>query len=200
MNLRRLLPTGIAGLLVAGLYGCGTHDVKPDAAGDTAAEAPADTAPAAAPADAGQKPLTVADIDGWARGMAAELEAVHAAAAELRQAKTADDTLSAMTATQDMSTLDAGAQAAGMDRERYNLVRTTLSEAASYLAPSVGGLDTTKLSDDQRAQMRQGNAAQLEQMKDRVPPDVVSALALRAAQLRKQDLELSVARLKGAGM
>ena len=199
----RLLPPIAAGVLLAGLYGCGTPDAKRDAASqDTASAdaAPADAAPAAAPADAGQQPLTVADIDRWAKGMVAELEAVHAAAAKLKQAKTADDTMTAMMGVQDMSTLDAGAQAAGVDRERYNLVRTTLSEAASYLAPSVGGLDTTGLSPDQRAEVRRGNAAQLEQMQDRVPPDVVSALTPRAAQLRKQDLELVAARLKGAGM
>jgi hypothetical protein len=132
--------------------------------------------------------------------MAAELEAVHAAAARLKQAKTADDTMTAMMGTQDMSTLEAGAQAAGVDRERYNLIRGTFSEAASYLAPSVGGPDTTGLSPDQRAEMRRGNATQLEQMKDVVPPDVVSALTPRAAQLRTKDLELVAARLKGAGM
>jgi hypothetical protein len=199
----RLLPPIAAGVLLAGLYGCGTPDAKRDAASqDTASAdaAPADAAPAAAPADAGQQPLTVADIDRWAKGMVAELEAVHAAAAKLKQAKTADDTMTAMMGVQDMTTIDAGAQAAGVDRERYNLVRTTLSEAASYLAPSVGGLDTTGLSPDQRAEVRRGNAAQLEQMQDRVPPDVVSALTPRAAQLRKQDLELVAARLKGAGM
>jgi hypothetical protein len=165
-----------------------------------AADTSADVAPAAAPADAGQKPVTVADIDRWDKGMAAELEAVHAAAAKLKQAKTADDTLTAMMGAQDMNTLEAGAQAAGVDRERYNLIRSTLSEAASYLAPSVGGLDTTRLSPDQRAELRRGNATQLEQMKDRVPPDVTSALAPRAAQLRTKDLELVAARLKAAGM
>jgi hypothetical protein len=199
----RLLPTIAAGVLLAGLYGCGTPDAKPDAASrDTAnAEAaPADDAPSAAPAETGPQPLTVADIDRWANGMAAELEGVHAAAARLKQAKTADDTMTAMTATQDMSTLDAGAQAAGVDRERYNLIRTTLSEAASYLAPSVGGVDTTGLSPDQRAEIRPGNATQLEQMKDVVPADVMSALTPRAAELRTRDLELVAARMKAAGM
>ncbi|MGH7511424.1 MAG: hypothetical protein ACREOQ_00735 [Gemmatimonadales bacterium] len=202
MKLDRLLPTVAAGLLVATLYGCGTRETKPAASADTAAAeaVPADAAPAEASRDAGQTPVTVPDIDRWAKGMAAELEAVHTAVARLKQAKTADDTMTALTGMQDMNTLEAGAQAAGVDRERYNLVRTTLSEAASYLAPSVGGLDTTKLSPDQRAEMTRGNAAQLEQMKDRVPPDVVSALTPRAAELRKQDLELTVARLKGAGM
>lgn len=198
MKARRSLSTIAAVLLVAGLYACGSHDAKPDA--DHQAAGSEDTAAAEVPADAGQQPMTVADIDRWATGMAAELQAVHAAEAKLKAAKTGDDSLTAMTNMQDMGTIDAGAQAAGLERERYNLVRTTLSEAASYLAPSVGGLDTTGLSPDQRAEMRAGNAAQLDQMKDRVPPDVISALTPRAAELRRKDLELTVARLKGAGM
>ena len=106
-----------------------------------------------------------------------------------------------MTDLQDMSTLEVGAQAAGVDRERYNLIRSTLSAAASYLAPSVGGLDTTALSPDQRAEIRRGNAAQLDQMKDVVPPDVVTALTPKAA--RNFGPRISSwwpARLKGAGM
>ena len=199
MKLDRLLPTIAAGLSVASLYACGTRDAKPDAASQDTASAEA--APAdAAPADAGPKPLTVADIDRWDSGMAAELEAVHAAAARLKQAKTADDTATAMGAMLDMATLEAGAQAAGVDGERYNLIRSSFSGAASYLAPSVAGLDTTRLTPEQRADMRRDNAAQLDQMKDVVPPDVVSALAPRAAELRKKDVELALARLKAAGM
>jgi hypothetical protein len=87
-----------------------------------------------------------------------------------------------------------------VDGERYNLIRSTLSETASYLAPSVGGIDTTGLSSDQRAQMNQDNAAQLDRMKETVPPDVISALTPRAAELRKKDLELVAARLKASGM
>jgi len=48
--------------------------------------------------------------------------------------------------------------------------------------------------------MRRDNAAQLDQMKDVLPPDVVSALAPRAAQLRTKDLELTAARMKAAGI
>ncbi len=202
MTLDRCRSSIAAWLLGAVLCGCGSPDPKPNAAEDTtpARAAPAEAAPAAAPAESGQKPLTVADIDRWDKGMAAELEAVHAAAAKLKQAKTADDTMTAMMGTQDMATLEAGAGAAGVDGERYNLIRSTFSTAASSLAPWVGGLDTTGLSPDQRAEIRRSNAAQLEQLKDLVPPDVVSALTPRAAELRTKDLELVVARLKGAGM
>jgi hypothetical protein len=193
-----------AALLVAALYGCGARenksDADPQAAGSEDTAAPEGASQDAAPAETSQKPLTVADIDRWDQGMAAELEAVHAAGSRLKQATTADDSMTARTGMLDMSTLEAGAQAAGVDRERYNLLRSTFSTAAGYLAPSVGGLDTTRLSPDQRAEMARGNAAQLDQMKDLVPPDVVSALTPRAADLRTKDLELTVARLKGAGM
>lgn len=203
MKLTCVLPSVAAGLLVTGLAACGHPDAKPDAASqDTAAAdaATADTLPAAATSDGGQKPLTVADIDRWDKGMAAELEAVHAAGNRLKQAKSGDDTVTAMMGLQDMSTLEAGAMAAGVDNERYNLIRSTFSTAASYLAPSVGGLDTTALSPDQRAELAQGNAAQLKQLEDVVPADVVSALTPRAAELRRKDLELVAERLKGAGM
>jgi hypothetical protein len=211
MMLERLLSTAAAGLLAATLYACGTHDSKPQpdapagAAADTVAGegATADTtaAPASAPAsDPGQAPLTVADIDRWDKGMAGELEAVHGAAAKLKDAKNGNDTLTAMMGVQETATTEAGARAAGVDEERYKLIRSNLSAAASYLAPTVGGVDTTMLSADQRAELKRGNEAQLEQMKGMVPPEVVAALTPRATELRKKDLELVGARLKGAGM
>jgi hypothetical protein len=206
MKLDRLFSTAGAVLMASAFSGCGAQDAKPAAGADAPAseEAPAqdastDAAPDAPPADPGLKPVTVADIDRWSQGMAAELEAVHAAAAKLKQAKTADDTSNAMAGMLDTQTLGAGAQAAGVDGERYNLIRSTFSTAAGYLAPSIGGLDTTNLSPEQRADMRRDNAAQLDQMKDVLPPDVVSALTPRAAELRTKDLELTAARLKAAG-
>jgi hypothetical protein len=188
-----------AGLLAITVYACGGQDKpKSDEPADAAAADTATTAPP--PSTSGPAPLTVADIDRWEKGMAGELEAVHAAGAKLKEAKTADDSMSAMMGVQEMTTLAAGAKAAGVDEERYKLIRTDLSAAASYLAPSVGGIDTTILSPEQREEMRKGNETQLEQMKDRVPPDVVKALAPRAAELRRKDLELVAARLKGAGV
>jgi hypothetical protein len=141
----------------------------------------------------------VADIDRWEKGMAAELEAVRAAAGKLKEAKTADDTLTAMMSVQENATTAPGAKAAGVDEERYNLIRSELSTASSYLAPWIGGVDTTTLSPEQREEMRRDNQAQLDQMKDRVPPDVVAALAPRAPALRMKVLELVAARLKGVG-
>ena len=144
--------------------------------------------------------MSVADIDSWQKGMTAELQAVRAAGAKMKEATTSDDTLSAMMAVQEQATQEAGAKAAGIDLERYKFIRSELSAATSYLTPQLGGIDTTMLSPAQRDELRQGNEAQLKQMEDRVPPAVVEALQPRAEQLRKQDLELVAERLKSAGM
>ena len=81
----------------------------------------------AAPADGGQSPSrsptsTGADkgCGGGARGRALWLPR------RLKQAKSSNDTLTAMTDLQDMNTFEAGVQAAGVDRERYNLIREHL--------------------------------------------------------------------------
>ena len=203
MNSYRLSHAALA-MAVAMLVACGRKDTSrtdsADAAdpADTVAEASATTpAPSSSPTTA---PLAGDDIDRWQRGMAAELEAVHEAAAKLKSARTSEDTLSAMMAMHDIATAATGAKAAGVDEERYKLIRSDLSAAAGYLAPQIGGLDTTMLSAAQREEMRQGNEAQLKAMEDRVAPPVVEALRPRAAELRKQDLELVAARLKGSGM
>jgi hypothetical protein len=200
MNPDRLSRAALA-VAVALLVACGGKDASradsADAAdpGDTVAEAPVSAA-TPTPANPTTAPLGVEDIDRWQRGMAAELEAVHQAAARLKGARTGEDTLSAMMGMNDMSTATAGAKAAGVDEERYKLIRSDLSAAAGYLAPQLGGVDTTMLSPAQRDEMRQGNEAQLKQMEDRVPPAVIEALRPRAADLRKQDLELTGERLK----
>jgi hypothetical protein len=167
-------------------------------AADPAAEAPAAAPPS--PSDGASAPLTTADIDRWQRGMAGELDAVHAAAGKLKAAKTGEDTLNAMMGVQEMNTVAAGAKAAGVEEERYKVIRSNLSAAVAYLTPELGGIDTTMLSPAQRAELKQGNETQLKQMESTVPPDVVEALRPRAAALRKQDLELVGARLKGSGM
>jgi hypothetical protein len=205
MNPDRLSRAAVA-MACALLAACGGKDAsRADSADnadppDAAAEAPAPAATSAAPSNPATAPLTVEDIDRWQRGMAAELEAVHQAAAKLKSATTGEDTLSSMMGLQEMSTAAAGAKAAGVDEERYKMIRSDLSAAAGYLAPQIGGVDTTMLSPAQRDEMRQGNEAQLKQMEDRVPPALVEALRPRAAELRTQSLELAGARLKGSGM
>jgi hypothetical protein len=192
-------------LTVLLLAGCGggegkeeTHDQAPaDAAGNAAAPAP-DTANQSG--DPSSAPLSVEDIERWEKGMAAELAAVQEASTKLKSAKTGEDTLSALMAVQEMTTTPAGARAAGVDEERYKTLRSDLSAAVAYLTPHLGGIDTTMLSPAQREEMRQMNAAQLKQLEGRVPAEVIEALKPKAEALRKKNLELAAARLKGAGM
>jgi hypothetical protein len=196
-SVRPVLPSILAGLLI----GCGGDGAKEEAAPDPAVETTSDAVPASAPAaNPSDTPVGVADIDRWAKGMAGELEAVQAAAGKLKSAKTGKDSIAAIMGVQESNTLEAGASAAGLDPERYRLVKSNLSAAAAYLAPEVGGIDTTMLSPEQRAEIRKTNETRLTEMQGSVPSDVVAALKPRAAELRKQDLELVGARLKGAGM
>ncbi|MBA2459703.1 MAG: hypothetical protein H0V43_12225 [Gemmatimonadales bacterium] len=120
---------------------CGGRDAAKDAdpsaeasaESEGSAEAEAAPAPAADPSAATNAPLTAADIDVWQKGMAGELEAVRAAAAKMKSAKTENDTLSAMMEVQENATQAAGAKAAGVDLERYKVIHSNLSAAASYM-------------------------------------------------------------------
>jgi len=198
-----------AGLLAVGLlFGCGRKDAQPDVSADTASSeesAAQDTsssdAPTAQPTgNPSSAPLTPADIERWTKGMDGELQAVREAGAKLKSARSSEDTLNAMMGVQEMATVDAGAKAAGVDPERYKFIRSNLSAVVGYLTPSLGGIDTTSLPQAQRDELRKGNEAQIQRMQQEVPADVVAALKPRAAELRKKDMELVAARLKGAGM
>jgi hypothetical protein len=198
-----------AGLLATALlFACGRKDAQPDVSADTASSeesAAQDTSASAAPAaqPAGNPtaaPLTPADIDRWTKGMDGELRAVREAGAKLKSARTSDDTLNAMMGVQEMATVEAGAKAAGVDPERYKFIRSNLSAVVGYLTPSLGGIDTTSLPQAQRDELRKGNEAQIQRMQQEVPPEVVEAIKPRAVELRKKDMELVAARLKGAGM
>ncbi len=202
----RIPRTALACALAVTLTACGGGDSDTDEAApaaeaaDTEAASEAPQASEAAPSAGTMAPVTVAEIDGWKKGMTAELELVRAAGTKLKEAKTADDTLSAMMGLQEMATWEAGAKAAGLDVERYKFVSSELSAAVSYLTPQLGGIDTTMLSPAQRQELRESNAAQLKQMEERVPAEVVEALRPRAVDLRKQNLELVAERLKSAGV
>jgi hypothetical protein len=194
-------------LALALLTGCGGKSdhskSSPETASSEEAAAPAETAssavadqPTSNPVTA---PLTDSDIDRWERGLAAELQGVREAGAKLKTARTSEDTLNAMMGVQEMATVEAGAKAAGLDPERYKFVRSSLSAVVGYLTPSMGGIDTTMLSQAQRDELRQSNEAQIKRMEQEVPPEVVAALKPRAVELRRKDLELVGARLKGVG-
>jgi hypothetical protein len=196
----------LACVLALTLTACGGGDSDTDDAAPPAQAAdaePASEAPQASdasPSAGTTVPVTVADIDSWKKGMTAELEVVRAAGTKLKEAKTADDTLSAMMGLQETATWEAGAKAAGLDVERYKFINSELSAAVSYLTPQLGGIDTTILSPAQRQELRESNASQLKEMEERVPAEVVEALRPRADELRKQNLELVAERLKSAGV
>jgi hypothetical protein len=188
-------------LTAVAVAACGGDAPKDDSPSQAAANAVQAERPASSQsADPISAPLSVEDIERWEKGMAAELAAVRESGAKLASVRTGEDTLSALMGVQEMSTTPVGAEAAGMDQERYKTVRSNLAAAVAYLTPHLGGIDTTMLSVAQREEMRQMNAAQLKQLEGAVPPEVVEALKPKAEALRKKDLELAGARLKGAGM
>ena len=170
------------------------------AATDTAASASATPAPTPSPANNTPASLTADDIDRWQKGMDAEIEAVKKAGADLKAAKTSNDTLSAMMAANDMNTRDAGAKAAGVDGERYQLIRTTLSSVVGQMAPIEQEMDVSKLPATAVAELKKSREAGLAQATAELSPQLVEALKPRAAALRKQDLTLTAERLKASGM
>ena len=184
----------------------GSGDDDSAAAADSAAVAGQASAPNAAAttatpgATSAEASLTVGDIDRWQKGMEAELAAVRDAGKQLKAAKTANDTMSAMMAANETSTRAAGAKAAGVDEDRYNVIRSTLSSVAAYMAPIEMEMNVKDMPPEMVAQMKQGREQSLERASAGIPKDVLDALRPRAAELRKQDLTLTGERLKAAGM
>ena len=188
-------------LFLAGCGGAGDDETRDEAAADAAGDAPAPApdgvSQTGTPSSA---PLSVEDIARWEKGMAAELAAVQESGTKLGSARTGEDTLSALMGVQEMTTTPVGAEAAGMDQERYKVVRSNLAAAVAYLTPHLGGIDTTMLSVAQRGEMREMNKAQLTRLEGMVPAEVIEALKPKAEALRRKEIELAGARLKGAGM
>jgi hypothetical protein len=200
--------TALALILGAALAaGCGTKadDATDEAAAEDtvsqeeAAVDPSSTPPEGEPSGpSSSAPLSEADIDRWQRGMEAELKAVREAGAKLRSAKSGTDTVSAMFGANEMSTRDAGAKAAGVDGERYQFIRSTLSAAVGYMVPME--MDMSQMPASMVEEMKKGREASLARMGTELPPDVMEALRARAAALRKQDLALTGERLKASGI
>ena len=183
---------------------CGKGD---DSATDTSASqaAAVETAGANAsieplPGSGSGAPVAVADVEKWQRGMEAELKAVQAAGEKFRASKTNADSLDNMMASNEMSTLNAGAAAAGLDPERYKFVRSTLSAVALALSPLELDADLSSMPPDFANQLKAQGAQNLERMKADAPTEVVEAMRPRALQLRKQHTDLVAARLRASGL
>lgn len=202
MNLHRAVP---ALVLASLLTACGKSEAPeesaaPAQAAPEATQAPAAAAPApstsAAPA---RREATVEDIERWQRGMAAEKKAVQDAAAKLAEAK-GDEAkkLAALTESLETSTIDAGAAAAGLDRDGYRRIRSTLSDAVAQLSPLEMEMDVAKMPAPMVEQFKQAREQGVAQLSAKLQPDLFAALKARAAELRQQDKELVAERLKVA--
>jgi len=145
-------------------------------------------------------PLVVADIDRWESGMDAELDAVRAAAQRLRQATSAGDSAMAIVAMNDASTRAAGASGAGVEEDRYQFIRETLSAAVSHLVPLEETMDVSAMPASMREEMQKNREAALANMRATIPPELMEALRTRAKALRAQELALAGERLKSAGL
>jgi hypothetical protein len=130
--------------------------------------------------------------------MEAELKAVQAAGERFKAARNAKDSLDNMSASNEMSTLEVGASAAGLDPERYKFVRSTLSTVALALSPLE--LEAKDMPPEFAEQMKQNGASTLARMTAEAPPALVETMRPRALELRKQHTDLVAARLRAAGI
>jgi hypothetical protein len=169
--------------------------------GDTAVSAPATAATSntanAAPTAAS---LGADDIDRWQRGMDAELKAVQDAGTQLKNAKNSTDSLNALFAANETSTRVAGAKAAGVDEQRYQLIANTLATLAADMSPIEQEMDMSKMPASAVESMKHAREQSLASASAGLSPALIEAMRPRAAVLRKQALTLAGERLKAAGM
>ena len=208
MRMTRSRSISLAFLSLVAVAACGHSR---DAATDSTAAATDSTPPATAPSTSAavtpasssaastDAPITVADIDAWQKGMTAELTAVQDAGTARQNAKNATDTLNAMFGANDMSTRAAGAKGAGMSEARYQYVSNKLSSIVGNLSPIEAEMNMKDMPESFRKQMQQSREQSATQEMAGMAPDVQAALRARAADLRKQSLELAGARLRAAG-
>ena len=202
---------------------CGRNEPASDDAGssaETAATEDTDAAEAAAvpapvgvvapPADAYDRPLDVSDIDAYARGVKAELEALAPKVAAVEAARAKKDDAAETMALLDLSTpLDEqAAVAAGLTPQRYRHVRDAIDQVISKkqmgeaMQPQIAAMeqaDTTGFTEEQKEQA-QRNIAEMKTMwadpYAGLAPDVAAAMKARAAELDKLRNDALAIRLK----
>lgn len=156
------------------LGACGAGDATDDTtAVDTSSGGTAATASDAAPASAPDAPLTEADLDAYVRALEAEVALLRSAVERRTQAKTGEDTLSAMLAATESETVPAAARQAGLDAGRYRHLDEAFGRAVGARLQNPGMLaamanpDTSFLKDlpaDQAAQQRAQLAKNMAEM------------------------------------
>lgn len=177
--------------LALALGGCGHGSAPADDAGagvpqgqaeaqpQPSPETPAAAAPASTPEADAARPLQASDLDAYAKGMQKEIAVRQAASDKAAEAKAANDQETEVSALAELTSVEvteAGAQAAGLDRARYNFVVSTIDHVLGTL--------------EMNAMMaRMGDAAQARKLQSDpyagLAPEVASALKARADELGK---------------
>lgn len=159
----------------------GTPEAQAEAQPQATSEAPAAAAapaPATEAADA-TRPLQVGDLDAYAKGMQKELEVRQAASDKAAKAKAAKDQtaeLSALAELTGVEVTEAGAQAAGVDRARYEFIKNTVDQVLGAIQMNAM---MAKMGDASQAQKFQSDPyAGLD-------PEVAAAIKARADELGK---------------
>lgn len=158
----------------------GAAQAQADAAPQPSAEAPAAAAAPAPSAEANAaRPLQVADLDAYAKGMQKEIEVRQAASDKAAKAKAAKDDETELSALADLTSVEvtaAGAQAAGVDRARYDVIVNTVDRV----------LGTVEMN---AMMAKMGDAAQAQKLQSDpyagLDPELAAALKTRADELNK---------------
>ena len=172
---------------------------------DTSSSSTATTSAATGASDAADQPLTPADIQGYERGLRAEIDRINEVIAEKGRAKTATDTLSAMMAATAQQTVEIGARAAGLPVERYRdvaeVVDGVLGARQMQALMEKTKADTINLPADARARAREATSQPTGVENDpykNLPGDVVDVLKQRAVGLDSLRMQLVGLRFKAA--
>jgi hypothetical protein len=177
-------------MLALALGACGHGNTPDDEADAGTAQTQADTQPsppeaapaappAADPAANPARPLQATDLDVYAKGMQKEIEVRQAASDKAAKAKAANDQTAEMSALVELTSVqvsEAGAQAAGVDRARYEFIKNTVDRVLST-------------ADMNTMMARMGDPAQAKKLQSDpyagLDPDLVAALKPRQDELGK---------------
>jgi len=216
LTLALLSLTLVAPLACGGHRGDGADGAGQGAGGAASAysRVPAGS-PTAVEADDAAQAIATADIDVYERALAAEVALVRKAVADLRAARSGQDTLAAMSAALDMQTQPAAAQAAGISVQRYRHLDDVFGGAISarQMNPAMAGMmatvdtsDIGKMPPDVQQRMRANMRDAQAQFSDsstyhNIPPELRDAFKQRAsARLDTLWSELFSLRARAAGL
>jgi hypothetical protein len=102
---------------------------------------------AAVAAPAGDAELTEGDLEAYERGLAAEVEVLREAVERRANARTGEDTLSAIMAATDMQSVPAAAERAGLDADHYRRLEGAFGPVLSKRIMNPGMREQTAQAD-----------------------------------------------------